>query len=368
MRPRLRSARFAVRRIPVSWRFPLRFLAIASVVYAIPTFIEPLGNAVTQLVLFGVPAASNVFGVAAQTHSSGFALFDGGRFSYSVTYGCTGVSAVALFVAAIVAYPSTAGHPISGRQRAAASLVGVVLLMVLNYLRLGLLAWIGVVAPRHFHAAHVYWLQGFTILAVGVGWLAWVRLVVERDRANTGGVVEPLRDLSQLLLRFAVVFMPLVGLGRLLTLDELYGRLINGIAWVAAPFTWGIDLPSPPRLDPALAMYLYASLVAFSSLVVATFGWAGRERLRRAAFAMPILVFAHTLGLLMQFGIDAAAMGGGGASWLVTRALLLPTSIALAPVPLALWFRAVNRAGWQRPRPLAPARRSVATRVPGAAR
>src|SRR5687767_9766623 len=95
-------------RARVEWRFPLRFLGLATALYALPTYVEPLRSGATKAVLLGVPAASALFGVEAQTQAgSSVTSFAEGAFAYSVTYGCTGVSAIALLVAAIVAYPST---------------------------------------------------------------------------------------------------------------------------------------------------------------------------------------------------------------------------------------------------------------------
>ena len=322
-------------RLREDWQFPSRFLVLAAGLYALPTYVPPVRSAVTQLVVLGVPIASSLYGLAADTDGP-VASFADGRFGYTITYGCTGVSAIALLVAAIVAYPSTRRYPIAWRQRASAAVVSVVGLMLLNYLRLGALAWIGVFAPQHFDAAHIYWGQGFTIMAVAFGWLGWVRLVVQRER-EAGNFDDSFRELWRGVTRFAAAFGPLAVVGAVLGVDRVYGQFVGAVAWLASPFVWGVDLPGSPPLSAALVTYLYASLAAFFALVLATPSAPTHRSLRRFAVLGPALVAAQCIAVLLQLRAD------GRVGWAVGELLILATSVVLSPLPIALWFAWAER-------------------------
>lgn len=324
------------RRIPPELQFPARFLALVAAMYALGSYIEPLRSAITRLVMLGVPTASSAFGVTGETSVDGVSSFAGGQFEYVVTYECASVSAIVILVAAIVSHPSTTRHPIAPRQRLWASAVGVVGLMMLNYLRLGALAWIGLNAPDRFDAAHIYWFQGLTFLAVGLGWLAWVRLVVRRgvgarpaDRLTT--------YLRRIGTRFMGTFSALTVVGLVFGLDRLYAQLIGLVASVISPFVWGADALQP-EVSAEQSAYFFGAVVALLALMIATPHVTRMESLWGFVRVAPLLALGQVTALVAQVG--AGADLGWGA---VEGLLVLPMAIVITPLPLAIWFAWIER-------------------------
>lgn len=324
----------------VSVRFPARFLALAAGIYAVGSFVEPLRAAATRLAMLGVPAASSAFGVTAETSADGVASFADGQFAYLVTFECASVSAIVLLVSAILTYPSTERYPITFGQRFWASVAAVVGLTLLNYVRLGALAWIGVNAPDQFEAAHVYWFQGFTFLAVGLGWLAWIRLVARRDplaRSADG----PALELRRFGTRFAAVFIPFTAAGLLLGLDRMYAQAIGLLSILVTPFVWGADL-ARPDVSATQVAYFFAAFVALLALMLATPRTSRAESLRGFVFAAPLLALGQVTALVAQIGAGAGPNGLPG--WgMVEGLLVLPMAMAIGPLPLAIWFAWVER-------------------------
>lgn len=315
-------------------RFPARFLALVAGMYAVGSYIEPLRSAITRVVMLGVPAATSAFGVPGEMSADGLTSFADSGFAYVVTFECASVSAIVVLVAAILAYPSTSRHPITMRQRMGASLAGIVGLMLLNYVRLGALAWIGVHAPDQFEAAHVYWFQGLTFLAVALGWLAWVHLVVRRDPAERSAVDAAI-GLRRFAARFAGVFAPLTAAGVFLGLDRLYAHLVGLAAFLAAPIVWGAGI-TRPEVSAVQGAYLFAGLVALLALMLATPRVDRSESLRRFVRVAPLLALGHVVAVVAQIG---AAKGlEGPAVGLIEGLLVLPMALVIAPLPLAIWF------------------------------
>lgn len=102
-------------------------------------------------------------------------------FTFFVVPSCGAIEVMAIFIAAVVAFPTR------WRYRFAGLAVGVPFLYGVNIARLSTLAWIGAYdftpEQKWFHFSHEYVWQGIFIIFVVAVWLAWIELFVPRKRA-----------------------------------------------------------------------------------------------------------------------------------------------------------------------------------------
>ena len=92
-----------------------------------------------------------------------------------MTPECTALSAMIVFVAFVIVYPS------SIKSKGIAVLAGIPFLIIANTLRLFTLAWATELFAKYAHLAHDYvWQVAFLIL-IAVMWLIWIEMVVKRE-------------------------------------------------------------------------------------------------------------------------------------------------------------------------------------------
>jgi len=113
---------------------------------------------------------------AKETESGGDPRKQGKRFfNFSLVPDCGAVSVMAIFAAAVLAFPA------SWSRRLVGMLIGLPVLYIVNALRLVTLAVIGAVCDRAiFDFAHHYVWQGIYIVFVVAVWMGWVEFVVRR--------------------------------------------------------------------------------------------------------------------------------------------------------------------------------------------
>ena len=105
-------------------------------------------------------------------------LYIPGGFGYVVVLGCTGVVPAAVLAIAILASPAPAA------ARALGLVVAVPLVLLLNFLRLVHLFYLGVHDPQTFGLAHeVLWECALVLTTVGM-WLGWWRWASQRRRTS----------------------------------------------------------------------------------------------------------------------------------------------------------------------------------------
>ncbi|HMA30658.1 MAG TPA: exosortase H [Casimicrobiaceae bacterium] len=104
-----------------------------------------------------------------------------GAFAVSIEAGCNGVEATLVLVAAIVAFPATWRHRLTGIA------IGTVAVQGLNVVRVISLFYLGQWNYDAFEWAHLYVWQALIMLDVLIVWLLWVRLLPEQR----GGAVPP---------------------------------------------------------------------------------------------------------------------------------------------------------------------------------
>ena len=92
-----------------------------------------------------------------------------------MTPECTALSAMIVFVAFVIVYPS------SIKSKGIAVLAGIPFIIIANTLRLFTLAWATELFTKYAHLAHDYvWQVAFLIL-IAVMWLVWIEMVVKRE-------------------------------------------------------------------------------------------------------------------------------------------------------------------------------------------
>ncbi len=91
------------------------------------------------------------------------------RFAVEIREGCDAIAPTVLYCLSVLFYP------VSWDKRWRGILIGVVLLMLLNILRIVSLYLVGVYAPSWFEFMHVdFWQIGFILFTV-VLWIYWMK-------------------------------------------------------------------------------------------------------------------------------------------------------------------------------------------------
>jgi exosortase H (IPTLxxWG-CTERM-specific) len=105
--------------------------------------------------------------VGVHASSSGPAVALSG-FSVEIRSNCNAIYEVALYAAAVWAYPA------SRRDRLIGTLVGAGVLYVVNLVRILTLLALGGLQPAWFEATHLYVWQALFLLVVATCWIGWV--------------------------------------------------------------------------------------------------------------------------------------------------------------------------------------------------
>ena len=128
------------------------------------TFLAPLAKATAFITSMLVRQAD------IEVLREGAVLTHPNGFSYEIAYTCTGLLPVVTFIVCIVAYPAAMRHKWQG------IVIGVPVLLLVNYLRLANLFYIGIYFPEAFRLAHeVIWegLLAIAFIGLWLGWIGW---------------------------------------------------------------------------------------------------------------------------------------------------------------------------------------------------
>ena len=157
----------APRAIPSELGFGLRFfslLLLASVVFWVFTLHTRLGPLQRATAYLGAALDRIVMNGKAVAFDDNIIVE---RLTLNVNHECTGIFVFVLFGSFVLAYPTT------WRARLTGLGVGLPLLFAINVIRLGTLARIVEVYPDAFFYFHEYVWQGFFMVIVLVGAIAW---------------------------------------------------------------------------------------------------------------------------------------------------------------------------------------------------
>jgi exosortase H (IPTLxxWG-CTERM-specific) len=89
---------------------------------------------------------------------------------------CTGIFVVAIYLAAVLAYPSRAGEKLKGL------LLGASTILLLNVIRVISLIYIGRYFPAFFETAHLLVWQSLIIFSALLAWLYWTERFVSASQ------------------------------------------------------------------------------------------------------------------------------------------------------------------------------------------
>ena len=102
-------------------------------------------------------------------------------FAVKIIEECTGIYEVLIFVAAVLAFPTTIVKKLIGLG------MGVPLLYAFNVVRIAVLILVGRYLPEWFDFMHLYFWQATLILMITSVWLLWIIKVVKDDRPISAG-------------------------------------------------------------------------------------------------------------------------------------------------------------------------------------
>lgn len=323
-------------------RFPLRFLVLTTAGVGLALALSPAWGWIAGGLARVVTAASNLAGLEAQAGPEGIVSFADGAFRYTIVSECTGLMLMLLYGAAVLAYPATR------RQRAIGLAAGIGTLFLLNLARLVSLGWVGLHAPTRFETVHAFWWQGFLVLATGLGWLCWVRVMVHGTRQGARA-----RALAGAAGIFAATFGGLAFAG-VLGGVRAYATALRPLQWAAASLVWNYQIEGDLSAGAQFGAYVfdYAAAAGVVALFLAAPKMRWRRRVRGALLVgIPLIFFLQVAGFVLTFGVDSwrsrSALGSTGLgsvaeSW--EGLVLLVSRVAL---PVAAWY-AWARRDWGR--------------------
>ncbi len=147
-------------------RFCLLFAVLAVAVFTVlymahDVVVVPLNRQIARL----AGAAMTVFGADAVVTG---AVVRARGFAVEIKNNCNAIYELGLFTAAVWAYPASVGAKMAG------TLVGALVLNLVNLLRVVSLLALGIFARDWFDAVHLYVWQALFFAVVTVCWFGWV--------------------------------------------------------------------------------------------------------------------------------------------------------------------------------------------------
>lgn len=167
----------------VANRKALRFLLLFAVIFGICYFLFGVAPGVrsglikpyTEFLARAVAAIINLFGAGAWAEG---ALVRSPRFSINIAMGCDGVEASSLFLAGVLAFPT------SWRAKMIGMAAGIPIIHLINLARLVGLYYAGVYLPTIVEEVHVYVAQTIVIILSTALLIFWLeRFATEHRRA-----------------------------------------------------------------------------------------------------------------------------------------------------------------------------------------
>ena len=141
--------------------FVLMFAVLLGVFYAI-TFIPFLNTkALPGLQVLNADASVVLLNLVGERASASKTTIASPRYSVNIAHGCDAIEPIALFAAAVLAFPT------SFRSKFPGLVLGTALLLVLNLVRIISLFYTGVYWPSAFEIMHIdVWQPAFILLSL----------------------------------------------------------------------------------------------------------------------------------------------------------------------------------------------------------
>ncbi|MEW6129012.1 MAG: exosortase H [Acidobacteriota bacterium] len=159
----------------------LRFLSLFAAIFAISYFVFGIAEGVrsslikpyTALLAKAVAAMVNLFGAGATTDGT---TIQAQNFSLNIAMGCDGIEAACLFLAGVLAFPT------SWQARMIGLAIGIPLIQVINVLRLIALYYAGMHFPSVVEEIHIYVAQTVVIILSTAILIFWLERIASRYR------------------------------------------------------------------------------------------------------------------------------------------------------------------------------------------
>jgi exosortase H (IPTLxxWG-CTERM-specific) len=154
------------------WLFLLRFVALL-IVFEVPLLLEPVDQHVARPLSAGIAAADGGLLDVMHQHVAVHGTVIGSPcFSVNIQNGCNGLETVLFLVAAVLAFPTSAG------QKAIATAIGILLIQAINLIRVATLYIVGCHKPEWFASFHLAIWQTIVFATAVVFFAAWSRRAV----------------------------------------------------------------------------------------------------------------------------------------------------------------------------------------------
>jgi exosortase H (IPTLxxWG-CTERM-specific) len=159
----------------------LRFLSLFAAIFGVCYFIFGLTQGVrmgiikpyTVLLAKAVALIINLFGAAAIATD---AVVQSPKFTLSIAMGCDGVEATCLFLAGVLAFPT------SWRARFVGLAMGIPLIQLINVGRLVGLYYAGIFLPSVIEEVHIYVAQALVIFLSTAILIYWLERVAHQHK------------------------------------------------------------------------------------------------------------------------------------------------------------------------------------------
>ncbi len=158
------------------WRFFLAYIIFIAF-FLLLIGLEPIKKILdinglyTQMILFLTATCVKPFGIIQGIKGSIIHLKG---ISLDVRFGCNGLEAFFIYVAAILSFPA------SGRKKMWGVFVGFLIIQGLNILRIVALCFCAVYLKKYFYYFHIYVAQGIMIAFALVLFLFWLNYAAEK--------------------------------------------------------------------------------------------------------------------------------------------------------------------------------------------
>jgi exosortase H (IPTLxxWG-CTERM-specific) len=157
------------------WKFLLRFAALL-VIFEVPLLLDPVDRYVVRpLSALIATAAGGVLGMLHEHVVLKGTIIAAPCFSVDIQNGCNGLETTLFLVAAVLAFPAT------WRQRLIATVIGTILIQLINLIRVVTLYWIGCHRPQWFASFHLAIWQTIVFATAVIFFAAWSRRVTAAD-------------------------------------------------------------------------------------------------------------------------------------------------------------------------------------------
>lgn len=161
---------------PSVWRFFITYLILIALLLLL-IGLEPVKKVLdingvhTQMMMFFTAICLKPFGVIQEIKGSIIHLKG---ISLNVRFGCNGLEAFFIYIAAILSFPA------SKKKKLWGILLGFIIIQGLNILRIAALCLCAVYSKKYFYYFHIYVAQGIMIAFALVIFLFWLNYATEK--------------------------------------------------------------------------------------------------------------------------------------------------------------------------------------------